>query len=46
MLIKSHAMYTTSKPFARWWWFSGMIAHDQIDEQLTWFAKNGFGGVE
>jgi len=46
MVIKSHPMFTTSKPFARWWWFSGMIAHGQIDEQLDWFSKNGFGGVE
>ena len=46
MLNKSHPMYTTSKPFARWWWFSGKIAFNQIDEQLTWFAEHGFGGVE
>ncbi len=46
MVSQSHPMFTTSKPFARWWWFSGKIVHGEIDEQLDWFAKNGFGGVE
>ncbi|MDT4762575.1 glycosyl hydrolase [Sphaerochaeta sp. PS] len=46
MLINNHPMLATSKPYARWWWFSGAIAYGQIDEQLSWFSSHGFGGVE
>jgi hypothetical protein len=39
-------MFRTSKPFLRWWWFSGSLAYSDIDEQLDWVQKKGFGGVE
>ena len=46
MNTNTFSMFSTSKPFARWWWFSGKISFEQIDEQLDWFSKQGFGGVE
>jgi len=36
----------SSKPFTRWWWFSGRISEDDIRAQLMWLKENGFGGVE
>ena len=40
-------MYDVStKPYTRWWWFSGVIEKSAIDEQLYWLHENGFGGVE
>lgn len=36
----------TSKPFTRWWWFSGLIRDEVIRHQLDWAKANGFGGVE
>lgn len=39
-------MYTTSKPYTRWWWFNGIIREDDIRTQLDWVRRNGFGGVE
>jgi len=39
-------MGRSAKPFTRWWWFSGPIQHDEIDEQLDWIRDNEFGGVE
>ncbi|MCS7061247.1 MAG: glycosyl hydrolase [Anaerolineae bacterium] len=35
-----------SKPYTRWWWFSGPIAEPAIRRQLDWAKMNGFGGVE
>ena len=39
-------MYTSSKPYTRWWWFAGDIRDDVIRAQLDWVNQNGFGGVE
>ena len=39
-------MYTSSKPYTRWWWFSGVIREADIRPQLDWLNQNGFGGVE
>ncbi len=39
-------IYPTSKPWTRWWWFSGRIEEDAIRYQLDWLKANGFGGVE
>lgn len=36
----------SNKPFTRWWWFSGPIHREEIDEQLDWLVQQGFGGVE
>ena len=35
-----------SRPYTRWWWFSGPIEADVIEQQLDWAKANGFGGVE
>lgn len=35
-----------SRPFTRWWWFSGPIEHEVVESQLDWALANGFGGVE
>jgi hypothetical protein len=39
-------MYTASKPYTRWWWFNGEIREGDIESQLDWVSRNGFGGVE
>jgi hypothetical protein len=36
----------SSKPYVRWWWFSGEIKDEDIRTQLHWVLDNGFGGVE
>ena len=38
--------YQSSKPWTRWWWFSGPIAEADIRFQLDWLKDSGFGGVE
>jgi hypothetical protein len=40
------SLYRNSKPYTRWWWFSGQIRKKDIVDQLRWLKKNGFGGVE
>jgi len=44
--IAQHPMFLSPRPFLRWWWFSGVLAPAEIDEQLDWVADRGFGGVE
>jgi hypothetical protein len=39
-------IYSSSKPYTRWWWFASEIEKSDIREQLVWLAQNGFGGVE
>ena len=39
-------MIQHTKPYLRWWWFSGPLGKESIDEQLEWIAERGFGGVE
>jgi hypothetical protein len=39
-------MYSSSKPYTRWWWFNGVIREEDIRAQLDWLNQNGFGGVE
>ncbi len=39
-------MFSDARPYVRWWWFSGPLTMQAIDEQLDWIALNGFGGVE
>ena len=44
--INKHPMIKSTKPYTRWWWFSGPIGKEEIDEQLDWLVTMGFGGVE
>jgi hypothetical protein len=44
--MKNKIHNITTKPYTRWWWFSGEIEKSVIDEQLSWLHENGFGGVE
>ncbi|MEO0161885.1 MAG: glycosyl hydrolase [candidate division WOR-3 bacterium] len=39
-------VYKNSRPYVRWWWFSGRIDPEVIKYQLDWCKKNNFGGVE
>ncbi|MEO0123521.1 MAG: glycosyl hydrolase [candidate division WOR-3 bacterium] len=39
-------VYKNSKPYVRWWWFSGKIEPEVVKYQLDWCKKNNFGGVE
>ncbi|HHY56922.1 MAG TPA: hypothetical protein GYA08_15965 [Chloroflexi bacterium] len=40
------SIFTSSRPYTRWWWFSGPIDEAVVRYQLEWLAANGFGGVE
>jgi hypothetical protein len=40
------SIYTSCKPYTRWWWFAGIIKNDDIRDQLNWLKANNFGGVE
>lgn len=42
----THGVGLSTKPYTRWWWFSGPIDPAVIRAQLEWVAANGFGGVE
>jgi hypothetical protein len=35
-----------SAPYARYWWFASLIQKEDIQSNLDWLKKNGFGGVE
>lgn len=39
-------IFNSSKPWTRWWWFSGLVDDDALRYQLDWIKANGFGGVE
>jgi glycerol-3-phosphate acyltransferase PlsY len=39
-------LYLSSKPYSRWWWFSGPVREAEIRHQLDWLKQNHFGGVE
>ncbi|TXT58917.1 MAG: hypothetical protein BAJALOKI2v1_280008 [Promethearchaeota archaeon] len=39
-------IYTNSKPYTRWWWFSGKIRKKTLRKQLKWLKQHNFGGVE
>ena len=38
--------YRDSRPYTRWWWFSGEIREEDVRHQLDWLKENNFGGVE
>jgi hypothetical protein len=46
MNLARNAMIAGTRPYLRWWWFSGPLEKAAIDEQLEWIAGKGFGGVE
>ena len=39
-------LYSSSKPYTRWWWFASEIDTNDVRNQLTWMHDHGFGGVE
>ena len=39
-------LYSSHKPYTRWWWFSSEIDDNDIREQLVWLRDHEFGGVE
>jgi hypothetical protein len=34
------------RPYTRWWWLAGPFTKQDIEYQLEWLKKSGFGGVE
>ncbi|MCX7995473.1 MAG: glycosyl hydrolase [candidate division WOR-3 bacterium] len=46
MNITVKDIYKNTKPYVRWWWFSGKIDPAVIKYQLDWCKENNFGGVE
>ena len=39
-------LYSSSKPYTRWWWFSSNIDTNDVRDQLVWLKDHEFGGVE
>ncbi|MBO4738192.1 MAG: hypothetical protein J5606_01380 [Bacteroidales bacterium] len=39
-------LYSSSKPYTRWWWFSSEIDTNDVRDQLIWLKEHEFGGVE
>jgi len=39
-------LYSSAKPYTRWWWFASIIKEKDIAYQLDWIKDRGFGGVE
>ena len=39
-------VYSSAKPYTRWWWFAGIINKEDIKDELDWLKQNKFGGVE
>ncbi|MBR1799304.1 MAG: hypothetical protein IJ761_05330 [Bacteroidales bacterium] len=39
-------LYSSSKPYTRWWWFSSDIDVNDVRDQLVWLKNHEFGGVE
>ena len=39
-------LFSSAKPYVRWWWFSGPLNLADIRTQLDWVKANHFGGVE
>ncbi len=39
-------LYPDSRPWTRWWWFSGEIRREDVCFQLDWMRDHGFGGAE
>lgn len=39
-------VYSSAKPYTRWWWFASIIKKEDIKHELEWIYENGFGGVE
>lgn len=44
--LQGQSLYSTSKPYTRWWWFASEIQNEGIAHQLDWVKENNFGGVE
>ncbi len=42
----SAPLFSSAKPYVRWWWFSGPLDLAVIHAQLEWVKANHFGGVE
>ncbi len=36
----------SSAPYTRYWWFASTIKKEDVQYNLEWLKKNGFGGVE
>jgi hypothetical protein len=45
-ILMNAPIFSSARPYTRWWWFSGPIDAAAIRHQLNWLAANGFGGVE
>ena len=39
-------LYSSGKPYTRWWWFSQEIDTNDVRDQLIWLKDHEFGGVE
>ena len=44
--IEPEPLYSSFKPYTRWWWFSSNIDKKDVRDQLVWLRDHDFGGVE
>lgn len=36
----------SARPWVRWWWFGNAVTREEIDRELRFIARSGWGGVE
>ena len=44
--VQNESLYSSYKPYTRWWWFSSDIDKRDVRDQLVWLRDHDFGGVE
>ena len=44
--VQNETLYSSFKPYTRWWWFSSDIDKKDVRDQLVWLRDHDFGGVE
>ena len=42
----SETLYSSCKPYTRWWWHAAVIDTNDVRDQLIWMQQHEFGGVE
>ena len=44
--LEETPLYSSCKPYTRWWWFSSEIDKNDVRDQLVWLKDHEFGGAE
>lgn len=44
--VENTTLYSSCKPYTRWWWHAAEIDTNAVRDQLVWMKEHEFGGVE